>query len=72
MLLARVTKTDTDARDATTRPEGVPVDAVDISDDGGLCKHVLESGDAMRVEHQPRHLRVVRKRASKKAGQQAR
>jgi len=26
-------------------PEGVPADAVDISDDGGLCKRVLVPGD---------------------------
>ena len=28
------------------RPEGVPSDAVDISDDGGLCKKILTAGDA--------------------------
>ena len=27
-------------------PEGVPSDAVDISDDGGLCKKILVAGDA--------------------------
>ena len=34
-----------DVSDAA-RPEGVPADAVDISDDGGLCKRVLVEGDA--------------------------
>ena len=28
-------------------PEGVPADAVDISDDGGLCKRILVAGDAV-------------------------
>jgi len=27
-------------------PDGVPADAVDISDDGGLCKRILVAGDA--------------------------
>jgi hypothetical protein len=27
------------------RPEGVPLDAVDISGDGGLCKRILVAGD---------------------------
>ena len=27
-------------------PPGVPSDAVDISDDGGLCKKILTAGDA--------------------------
>ena len=31
---------------AATRPEGVPQDAVDLSEDGGLCKRVLVKGDA--------------------------
>ena len=26
-------------------PDGVPTDALDISDDGGLCKRVLTAGD---------------------------
>ena len=29
----------------TGRPEGVPLDAVDISGDGGLCKRILVAGD---------------------------
>ena len=29
----------------TARPDGVPTDAVDISDDGGLCKRILTAGD---------------------------
>jgi hypothetical protein len=31
--------------EAAARPDGVPTDAVDISDDGGLCKRVLTAGD---------------------------
>merc|ERR1719217_128901 len=29
----------------TARPDGVPTDAVDLSDDGGLCKRILTPGD---------------------------
>ena len=29
----------------TGRPEGIPLDAVDISGDGGLCKRILVAGD---------------------------
>ena len=36
-----------DISEADGRPEGVPADAVDISDDGGLCKRILVAGDAV-------------------------